>query len=281
ANPSEIIIDSINNKAYIASIEDESLTTIDLNNFTVKEKIQLLGAPQRLSLNEDGTAIAYVDMKTSNVYYLNLSGEYENKLITNYPNATKLILKHNALYLISRTQPALRIVYYDLMQDNQTIKSKKTRDREEYNKELERKNSEDFNADIITQYESIKNSKKYTEEEIIARLRTYSTSIKDVDISPKPVDMYMKDGIIYVLCAGDNTVYTYNTQTEEVSSSNLPVEGFSRAFTPVPNSNLAVVSNVSALKYAIYDMDAKKPLQTVPISDYINMITILERYNER
>ena len=92
--------------------------------------------------------------------------------------------------------------------------------------------------------------------------------------------MYEKNGKIFVLCAGDNSVYTYDISKNIVSTEKLPVEGFSKAFTPISNSNYAVITNMSDFKYVVYDMEKNKAVQTLPISDYVNMITILDRVNE-
>ena len=96
----------------------------------MKEKIQLVGSPQRLAISGDGTKIAYVDMKTSNIYILDLANNYENKLITKYPNTSKMIIGDNVLFLIARTVPKLRIVQYDLLQDNKISKTVKDRKKE-------------------------------------------------------------------------------------------------------------------------------------------------------
>ncbi len=274
ALPSEIIVDEQNKKAYVASVTDESLSIIDLDTMTMKEKIQLAGAPQRLSLSKDGSFLAYSDMKTSNIYILDLKNEYENKLITNYPNVTKMILDDNVIYLIARTKENLRVVYYDLLQDIKISKSNKQKKLDALKLKEENSEAANISEDIITDYEPDDEI-----EELLKNAKMYATSIKDIKIGKKPVDMAEKSGNIYVLCAGDNTVYTYNISEDMVKSEKLPVEGFSKAFTPVPNSNLAVITNMSDLKYVVYDMEKSKPLQTLPISEYINMITILERKN--
>ncbi len=134
AKPSEILVDDARGKAYVASVQEEALFVIDLSTMTMKEKIQLVGSPQRLSVSSDGNKIAYVDMKTSNVYVLDLANEYANKLVSKYPNATKIILDNNKLYLISRTTPQLRVVYFDLYQDSEVSKTKKDKKREQQKK---------------------------------------------------------------------------------------------------------------------------------------------------
>lgn len=277
AIPSEIIVDNVNNKAYVASVSDESLSIIDLETMSMKEKVQLIGAPQRLALSPDSKFLAYTDMKTSNIYVLDLLNGYENKLITKLPNVTKIILKNNVLYIIARTNPELRIVYFDLLQDTQVSKTKQQKRKEKAVKNEEKADIETLTDDLVVDYDLYNDGEG---DSFVSNMKTYSTSIKDVNIGVKPVDMYERNNNIYVLCAGDNTVYTYNISKDNVSAQKLPVDGFSKAFTPVPNSNLAVITNMSDLKYVVYDMDKDKALQTFPISDYVNMITILDRTNE-
>lgn len=279
AFPSEIAVDDANKKAYVASVTDESLFVIDLNSMTLKEKIQLAGAPQKLSISKDGTKIAYVDMKTSNIYVLDLNDNYANKLISNYPNATKLILDNNIIYLVSRTKPKLRIIYFDLLQDISVAKSKKDLIKEKFRKKEDQQElAEAITEDLYTEYDYVEEEEQETEE-LVQNLKTYSTSIKDIEIGKKPIDMYSYNGNIYILCAEDNVVYTYNNNDGSLLEAKLPVGGFSKAFAPVPDSNLAVITNMADLKYVVFDMDKKKAIQTLPISEYINMITILERRN--
>jgi len=281
AEPSEIAVDDARGRAYVASVGDESLFVIDLASMTMKEKIQLVGAPQRLSVSEDGNRIAYLDLKTSNIYILDLENEYENKLITNYPNTSKLILGNNVLYVIARTSPELRIVDFDLLQDNVITKTKKDKKRDKIKKQADKEADADTATDDL--YGGFEfdesDSSSSPEGELLPDVKTYSTSIKDINIGKKPVDMYLYNGSIFVLCAGDNTVYKYNTANGSLNSNKLPVDGFSKAFSRVPDSNLAVITNMSDLKYVVYDLDREKAVQTLPVSEYINTITILERKN--
>ncbi len=272
AIPSEIAVDETNKKAYIASIEDESLTVIDLETLKITEKIQLVGSPHRLSLSPDCTEIAYTDIKTSNIYILDLIHEYENKLITNYPNITKMILKNNVIYLIARTKPQLRVVYFDLLQDTKIAKTKRDKQREALQRQENKSEVSIVTEDIMNDYEKNKDDE-------LANMKMYSTSIKDFPVGQKPVDMININDKIYVLCAGDNSIYSYKMTDDSIISTKLPMDGFSKALTPVPNSNLAIVTNMSDYKYAVYDTEKNKALDILPVSEYINMITILERPN--
>ncbi len=274
--PSEILVDNKNNKAYVASTKDESLSVIDLETMTMKEKIQLVGAPQRLTLSKNSNQIAYMDMQTSNIYLLNLDENYSNKLITNYPNTTEIILGENVLYLIARTKPDLRIVYFDLFQDTKVTKSQKEIKEATKLTQDELKEAQNYTEDIVTDYETIQ--KEYTaDEKLLQNSQMYATGIKDIPVGEKPVDIYQNNDNIYILCAGNNTIYTYDLKNKKIHNEKLPTNGFSKAFTPIPNSNMAIVTNMADLKYVVYDMSKSKAIQTVPINDYVNMITILER----
>ncbi len=280
ANPSEIAVDENGGKAYAASISDESMFVIDLASMTVKEKIQLIGSPQRLSISPDGTKIAYLDLKTSNIYVLDMEDEYSNKLITNYPNTSKLILGNNVIYIVSRTAPKLRIVNFDLLQDNEKTKTKKDRSQDKLKKEEEKKNNAELiTGDLYSDFDFKEVNGEEQEGELLPNVKSYSTSIKDVNVGKKPIDMILYNDNIFVLCAGDNTVYKYNISSSNISSEKLPSDGFSKSLTPVPNSNLAVITNMADLKYVIYDMKKEKAIQTLPINEYINTIAILERKN--
>ncbi len=280
AEPSEITVDEPNGKAYVASINGECVFVIDLASMTMKEKIQLVGAPQKLAVSPDGTQIAYSDMKTSNIYVLELLNGYVNKLITNYPNTSKIILGNNVMYLIARTVPRMRIVEFDLLQDNKITKTKKDKNRDRVNREENKKDEADTMADdVYTAFKYVDEADNTETNLLNEEVKMYSTSIIDVSVGNKPVDMYKYNDLIYILCAGDNTVYSWNLRSSELSSTELPVGGFSKSFTPVPDSNLAVITNMADLKYVVYDLDSKKAVETLPISEYINTITILDRIN--
>ena len=184
-----------------------------------------------------------------------------------------MILSDNTLYAISRTQPKLRIINFDLLQDNKTVKSRKQKIKERSQKDEEQKDADNITDDILIGEEVLNPQVEEQDENI----QTYSTSIKDINIGNKPIDMYMKDGKIFVLCAGDNSVYSYTLETGSLKTEKLPVDGFSKAFTPVPDSNLAVITNMADLKFVVYDMSKEKAVQTYPISEYINMITIPDK----
>ena len=274
AFPSEIAADDKREKAYVSSVEDQSIFIIDLKTLKVKEKIYLAGAPKRLCISPDGSKLAYMDIRTSNILVLDLENNYENKLITNYPNTSKIILDNNVMFLIARTEPKLRIVYFDILQSDKIVKTKKDIEREKIrNIEAKQEADEDISTDIIKGFDVPDWENSF--------LRYYASSIKDIETGIKPVDLYKSGNNVFVLCAEDNTVYKYDIKTGDLISTKLPVKGFSSSFNPVPASNIAVITNTADEKYALYDMEQAKVLQIIPSGGFINSAVILEKKNEQ
>ena len=92
---------------------------------TMKEKIQLIGAPQKMVLTEDGQHLIYVDKMSSAIYIMTLDGSYENRFIANVPNLTKMIVKDNVIYAYDLT---LRAGTFDTTKGVVDISYSQTRD---------------------------------------------------------------------------------------------------------------------------------------------------------
>lgn len=107
--PSEIILN--NNLAYVSVDNDESLFVIDLKTMAIVEKIKVKGLPKHLAIDESGQFLGYVDKTTGDIYTLNISNKaYENVRIENCPNVSKLYLKDNIVYALSRTKNLLQVI---------------------------------------------------------------------------------------------------------------------------------------------------------------------------
>lgn len=108
----EIVIDKINNKAYIGSPEDSSIYIIDLYTMTLKQKIKIKGMCERLYLSDDGTKLFYADKKKNDVWVIELNNKFVMKNIGNFPNVSKIAFAQGKIYLISRTKNKLAIIDY-------------------------------------------------------------------------------------------------------------------------------------------------------------------------
>lgn len=108
----KIVIDKISNKAYVSSSDASSIYIIDLNTMTLKQKVKVKGACEKLSLSEDGSKLFYVDRKTNDVWVIELNNQFAIKNIGNFPNVSKIEFAQGKIYITSRTKNRLAIVDY-------------------------------------------------------------------------------------------------------------------------------------------------------------------------
>lgn len=110
--PDEIIIDSKNKIAYIASPEDASIYVLNLENMTLKKQLKLNGMCEKLTLSEDGTKLFYVDKKTNEIWAVELDNGYLLREIGRFPNTSKIAYANKKIYITSRTKNRLAIIDY-------------------------------------------------------------------------------------------------------------------------------------------------------------------------
>lgn len=110
--PDEIIIDSKNKIAYVASSEDASIYIIDLETMTFKKQLKLNGMCERLTLSEGGTKLFYSDKQTNVIWAIELDNNYLLKELGRFPNVSKIAYSNNKIYITSRTKNRLAIVDY-------------------------------------------------------------------------------------------------------------------------------------------------------------------------
>lgn len=110
--PDEILLDKVNNIAYISSSEGESLYVVNLENMTLKKQIKINGMCEKFTLSDDGTKIFYFDKKTHEIWAIELDNNYLLKNIGRFPNVSKIAFTNNKIYIASRTKNRLAIVDY-------------------------------------------------------------------------------------------------------------------------------------------------------------------------
>lgn len=110
--PDEIVVDRVNNRAYVASSTASSIYIIDLNTMTLKQKIKVKGMCQKLSLSADGTKMFYTDKKTNDVWAIELDNQFVIKNVGNFPNVSKIEFTQGKIYITSRTKNRLAIIDY-------------------------------------------------------------------------------------------------------------------------------------------------------------------------
>lgn len=110
--PEEIVIDKVNNLAYVSTPETASIYIIDLKTMTLKQKLKVNGRCSKLHLTNDGEMLIYVDKNTNDVWVVELFGEYLIKEVGIFPNVSAISYSENKIYLASRTKNRIAIVDY-------------------------------------------------------------------------------------------------------------------------------------------------------------------------
>ncbi|MBQ2612074.1 hypothetical protein IJF81_06770 [bacterium] len=110
--PDEIVIDRINDIAYVSSAEDSSIYVVNLKNMTLAKQLKINGLCEKLTLSDDGTKLFYFDKNTREIWAIELDNQYLLKDIGRFPNVSKIMYANGKIYIISRTQNKLAIIDY-------------------------------------------------------------------------------------------------------------------------------------------------------------------------
>lgn len=264
--PSEMVVDAKGEKAYVASTSGKTLFIIDLKTMTLTEKIKIIGSPEKIAISDDGSQIAYIDRNTCDVYIIKLDDSYENKLIANTPNVSKMLISGNNLYSIIRTKQELIVTNFDL---DKTFDDKK----DDIN--IDKDDASDILSGLTSGFNMVKPK---TEPQLTSVPKYFTTGEKTFEVGIKPTDMLMYKNKLFVLCSQSNDVYVFDTNSQSIKKViKLPVSGFSRKLTQIDNTNLAIVTNVLEKRYVVLDLDKEDSIQTVGINMPVNSITVVDK----
>ena len=102
----------------------------------------------------------------------------------------------------------------------------------------------------------------------------YSTLslVKEFTTVAKPISMLKYDKNLYILGAQANQIQRINTDNNKIIENiTIDEEGFKTNFNKIPNSDLAVITDIKKNKYTIFDLNKGKVIKTysvnVPIKD--------------
>ena len=274
--PTEIVVDDAHAKAYVACGQSNVLTIIDMNTMTMKEKIQLIGSPQKMVLTQDGQYLIYSDKTSSSIYIMKLDN-YENRFIANVPNLTKMLEKDSVIYLISRTKPEVVAITYDINSHYEIVKTKEQKKAEKEALKREQKAAENVEG-LISGFDPDMQTKK-AEFDLSDNPVSYATATTTLPTGNKPIDMVMYKNELYVLTAETNTVYTYTIGSDFQSAGTIPTQlkGFSTKITQAGNAPVALIMNMTDHHFSVLDMNKDKIIQVIPINKPVNSVTVTER----
>ena len=101
------------------------------------------------------------------------------------------------------------------------------------------------------------------------------TLLSEFEIIKKPVDMISYGKKLFILSAQDNLVQIIDTEKDEPSAIvHLNSGGFSSSIKIIPNTSLAIISDVKAGKYSVMDLNKNVILKTNTLDIPVSNITI-------
>lgn len=109
--------------------------------------------------------------------------------------------------------------------------------------------------------------------------------IAEIGVCEKPVDMVEFHDRIYILGAGDNSIFVLNSKTDELTDSiYLNTNGFSTKISHIEDTNIALITDTKASLYTVFDLGINKVIKTVPIDIPANSIVVtkkVEKINDK
>ena len=103
-------------------------------------------------------------------------------------------------------------------------------------------------------------------------------SVQELDVAPKPVDLFLFNNNLYILSAQNSVLQVLNTQNDKVSSIiNLDTNSFPTKITRINNTNLAIITGARGGKYSILDLGKKQIIKTSKIDVPVSKIVITEK----
>ena len=113
SNPEEILLDEVNNRAYVTSPSASTIFVIDLETMSLIQKIKINGYCEKLLLKED--KLFYVDKLKNEIWAIELKNQYELKDIGLFPNVSAIAFKNSKIYLTSRTKSRIAVIDYSTL----------------------------------------------------------------------------------------------------------------------------------------------------------------------
>ncbi|MCM1264926.1 MAG: hypothetical protein NC200_01895 [Candidatus Gastranaerophilales bacterium] len=110
----EIVMDTFNNKAYIASPAASAIYVIDINSMTLSQRIKINGRCEKLTLNDK--YLMYVDKYSDSIWSIELNNNYNLRNLGKFPNISKITYNNGFVYLTSRTKNRVAVLNYETKQ---------------------------------------------------------------------------------------------------------------------------------------------------------------------
>ena len=254
-------VEPVDNDKYLL-IATSGKTTIDVADIklaVLAKKIDLAAEPSEILINHDKTrayvavsddeAIFVIDLKTMSVV--------EKIKVKGYPKNIAFEEKYQYIAYIDKSTGDI----YTLNVNSENYENKFAAKSSNLSKILPVNN-------LIFALSRTQNELQIVD----TRLQDYIYAQK---VGDKPTDMLLYNKKLYVLSA-NNEISIFSLADYNLSNVvNVNATGFSKQLFKVPDSNIALITNVSDKKYFVFDLDSEKVIQTVPTDYFINNLKLL------
>ncbi len=98
--------------------------------------------------------------------------------------------------------------------------------------------------------------------------------LTEFEVIEKPVDMIIRNGLLYVLGAANNEVQVFDVKNlEPLGTIKVSKEGFATKFCPIPDSNLVLITDTKLSHYTVFDTDRNRVIKSnsteLPVNDIV------------
>ena len=241
--PSKIASSNSSKFAIVLYFLNKSADIIDLKDERIISHLNFDNIPKDVILDEEKN-IAYISSpEAKKIYVVSMnSGRLEKEIKLNQAPDKLAISKNNKLlaYTDSKTQD---IYTLDL-------------------------STEDFIVNRIARTENVSkiiigDDKVYAISRTQNLLRAYSLADKSLQdeelLSEKPIDAILLDDKIYILCAKNGYINTYDTiKSEVIKTTELDNSGFYTRISQIPNSKFAFVTGVDTKNFIYFNLETSE-----------------------
>lgn len=244
----------------VASANKTYIDVADVKQEVLAKKIDLSFQPSEIILNNDKTK-AYVSVSDDqSIFLIDLKtmALVEKIKIKGYPKNISISPDDKTIAYIDKNTGDVYTLTLNELYVNKFI----------------------YNISNVSKI-AVNGDKIYILSRVGNELYVVDTTIQDViykqPVAQKPVDMYMQNNKLYILCAS-NELDIFNLDDYSMETIvKLPSSGFSKKIVKVSDSNLLLITNVIDKKYFVFDMKKNSILQTVSTPLYINDLQLINK----
>ena len=105
--------------------------------------------------------------------------------------------------------------------------------------------------------------------------------LSEFEVIGKPVDMMIRNNLLYVLGAENNEVQIFDVaRLEPLTTLKITKDGFATKFSPVPNTDLVLITDTKLGQYAVLDTRNNKVLKINGTEVPVNNIIVGKKVNK-